>query len=377
MMRTRWLAACLALAAGPIAAGGETASATGGTLVLDENAYWRYYVRFGVDRLDAKVLKDEADQLLGRRNLGRLAKTVRRWSAPPYAEKATDFSKVDWRDHAPFFVTQVANCGCNDERISLNARSDPPPADWMKPDSPARRWQRQRLPLLVGDIPSRGIGHGVGEMKQPLVRGGYFRTRFDVPDPGTAGTYTLHLTFRGGVRVFVNGRELTRSHLPDGPIGPDALAESYPKAAYLCLEGEASSRYVERKARRVGSGFVPYCPDLPGDIEAAFRPHRGKPVEYYRGLVNRACWRRVKRLRDRTVGPIEVPRRLLRAGGNLLAVEVRPAPLHPIVAAAPRMAWGRSYWMGRTSPGPTPACWAWSCAATTPRPRRRWSGRRG
>ena len=48
---------------------GISASAAGGDrppgrgdLVLDESAYWRYHVRFGVDRLDSAALKAEGEK---------------------------------------------------------------------------------------------------------------------------------------------------------------------------------------------------------------------------------------------------------------------------------------------------------------------------
>ena len=95
-----------------------------GTLVLDEGAYWRYYVQFGPDRLDPAALKAEGDALLGKRGILRLRKSVKRWvqlaaAGTPAADPA------DWRDHALFFVTQVANVGCNDERISFHTRTPP------------------------------------------------------------------------------------------------------------------------------------------------------------------------------------------------------------------------------------------------------------
>jgi len=345
MMGWRDAMVWMALLAGWVP-GGAVADEPAGTLVLDESAYWRYQVRFGIDRLDAAALKAEGEKVLGRAGLTRLEKAVKRWSRPPFVEpgRQKDFRGADWRDDAPFFVTQVANCGCNDERVSFHTRGDPPPAGWMKAGFADASWPRRRLPLLMGDIPTRGLGHGVGEMKQPGVRAAQFRARFDVPDP-TAGRYTLTARFRGGVRVFVNGREIARGGLPVS-IGPDTPAAPYGRDAYVCRDGETSAWFTTRMARRVGQGFVPYCPDLVGRPERIFVTVRRKKIEHYRRIVSRKGWDRVRALRDRTVGPVAIPADALVKGTNVLAVEVRAARLHPIVAAAKGMDWGRSYWMG-------------------------------
>ena len=344
MVDWRFAIVWMALLAGAAAG---VADEPAGTLVLDESAYWRYHVRFGIDRIDARALKAEGEKTLGRAGLTRLEKAVKRWSRPPFVEpgQAKDFRDADWRDDAPFFVTQVANCGCNDERVSFHTRSDPPPADWMKADFADGAWPRRRLPLLVGDIPTRGLGHGVGEMKQPGVRTAQFRARFEVADP-KAGRYTLSARFRGGVRVFVNGREIARAGLPDGPVGPDAPATGYGADAYVCRDGETAPWFTTRMARRIGAGFVPYCPDLVGRPETIFVTVRGRKVEHYRRIISRKGWDRVRALRDRTIGPVAIPADALVKGTNILAVEVRAARLHPIVAAARSMDWGTSFWMG-------------------------------
>ena len=321
-----------------------------GTLVLDESAYWRYYVQFGIDRLTPDALQKEGPALFGKRGMARLKQQVKRWHSPPYAERAIDLSKVDWRGHAVFFVTQVANVGCNDERITFHTRTPAPPPGWFRPDFDDRPWTRRRLPLLVGNIPARGIGHGVGEMRQPLARRAVFRTTFDVADP--AKPYTLRLVFRGAAQVWINGERLRFGTAASRKFGPEDPAPPYPKEAYICLDGEYPAYWAERTKRRIGkTGFVPYCPDLVGDADRAFaaiRRHTRKKFggDYYRGIVTRKGWDRITRLRNRTLGPAAIPPRLLHKGRNVLAIEIRAADLHPIVAASKGMDWGRNYVMG-------------------------------
>jgi len=77
--------------------GGET-----GALVLDETAYWRHYIQFGPEQLDAAALKAEGQNLLGEAGLERLRRKVLRYLQPPFAPagEAPDPGKIDWREHA-------------------------------------------------------------------------------------------------------------------------------------------------------------------------------------------------------------------------------------------------------------------------------------
>ena len=317
----------------------------GGERVLDERAYWRYYIQFGMDRFDTDALIREGENTLGETGWARLRNRVQRWGRPPFVDKGQekDFTQVDWRVNAPCWITQIDNVACDDERISFHASTPPPPADWMTgPADPT--WPRQRMPVLLGSIRRRWQMHGDRAMQQFLVRSGHFRTTFDVADP--TAEYVLRLTYRGGARVFVNGVEVARGHLPAGELDRwQVLAAGYPKEAYVCLPGEAEDALRDKFARRAGSTFVFYCPDLIGRFEDASLDLREKP-RYAPSFVNRKGWDRVTSLRDRTTGPVTIPARLLRKGANVLAIEVFAAGLHPIVVAHKDADWGRSYYMG-------------------------------
>ena len=74
----------------------------------------------------------------------------------------------------PCWVTQVANVGCNDERISFHIRSAPPPPEWMKPTFDASSWMRQRLPLMIGKTVAVHTGKDFNEVTiQPEMVGRY------------------------------------------------------------------------------------------------------------------------------------------------------------------------------------------------------------
>ena len=65
-------------------------------LILDENAYCRYYHQFGWDFLNSKILKEEGEAIFGKRGLDRLEKGVKK----QLSDRKIDWAKTDWRDHA-------------------------------------------------------------------------------------------------------------------------------------------------------------------------------------------------------------------------------------------------------------------------------------
>ncbi len=81
-----------------------------------------------------------------------------------------------------------------------------------------------------------GAPHGTPVNVHFIVLGegkGYFDdfriVRVKVTDPAEVEGLTLELAYRGGVAVFVNGREVGRAHLPEGALDPETLAEPLPR----------------------------------------------------------------------------------------------------------------------------------------------------
>jgi len=169
----------------------------------------------------------------------------------------------------------------------------PPPPDWMEPGFDDRSWVRTPGPVL-------------GSRRDRSLALLCLRGKFEVKDPSRVRGLTLSLSYRGGAVVYLNGKELVRSHLPQGKITPEALADDYPLDVYLDPDG-----YVLRH------GF--------GDPE--------KFADRFQ--------RRIRR-----VSNFEVPTSLLTKGVNLLAIELHPAPAHIVLLKnkiREPAAWTRGY----------------------------------
>jgi hypothetical protein len=129
--------------------------------------------------------------------------------------------------------------------------SPPPPAGWTGVDFDDSRWPLRRCPVHTN--PNRTAS---------LLCA---RSRFVVEDPTGVGQLTLSLEFRGGVVAYLNGRELTRAHMPEGEVDPGTSAEGYPREAWLDPDGHVlrnafgdPGKYPERfrKRDRALSGFT-------------------------------------------------------------------------------------------------------------------------
>jgi len=298
------------------------------TLVLDESAYCRSYIQFGIDRIHPALLKAQGAKLLGKRGLWRLKKQVQ----ARFRHKGRKWDEAGWMDDAMvnFVGLQYGDRSAVDTLI----HSPPPPADWAERSFDDSSWLRQRLPLMVGKTGPGGRESSLGR------RRGCFRFKFNVPDPAKADGLTLALTFRGGARVFLNGTEIARAHVPAGELDADTSAEPYPLAAYCHLDANGTPKInTDRRGRKriafVGDFYGPFD-KAPPHLDRKRRPVPGlRQTTTYRKhfVLNREQWDRIQGLRDRTVGPVKLPARLLRAGENVLAIEIRTAPLHPIAAA--------------------------------------------
>ncbi len=54
-----------------------------------------------------------------------------------------------------------------------------------------------------------------------------------------AGTLSLDLVFKGGAVVYLNGEEIARGYMPDGPVDTTTAARPYPQNAYIDSSGRA------------------------------------------------------------------------------------------------------------------------------------------
>jgi len=151
-----------------------------------------------------------------------------------------------------------------------------PPDDWIQPDFDDSSWGQHRGPFM-----SLRLG-----MMLLCMRG-----RFAVTDPARVGDLKFSLKLIGGARVFLNGQELVRTHLPGGMIKLDTPAEDYPREAYLNPDG----RHLTAADK---------CPDRFA-------------------------------MRVREISNFTVPASRLRKGVNVLAVELHRAPAMELMYTAP------------------------------------------
>jgi len=135
------------------------------------------------------------------------------------------------------------------------------------------------------------------------------RGKFEVVNPAKVGKLNLDVEYRGGVVVYLNGKELARGHLPaDGDM--NSVAEDYPIEAWL-----------------------------DGD---------GKLLTADRGEKDAERLRRWD-LRIRRLEGVNVPTKLLRRGTNVLAVEIHRAAypkevIDKIKSLQHSRSWGHNNW---------------------------------
>jgi hypothetical protein len=167
------------------------------------------------------------------------------------------------------------------EQPWLHEASDGPPDGWTQLDFDDSRWPR-------------GPAH-MGATEAPLLGRLCLRGRFRVTAPSDVENLRLSVGFNGGAIVYLNGREIARSHLPAGEDAEPGSATMYSEEAY-CWEEFQWDDYAD-----------------------------GAKVD------------QLDAIRRRTSN-ISIAREWLRPGVNVLAIEVL-APLHnPCVAKGIREA---------------------------------------
>jgi hypothetical protein len=166
----------------------------------------------------------------------------------------------------------------------------PAPAEgWFGADFDDSGWGRYQ----ADELGEKTGGYG-GSFEQALTHTWsdrfHVRTRFGISDPAAARDLTLELAYLGGVVVYLNGKDVGRRHVPPGGLDAASFAEDYPREAYIAEDGETP------------------LPAL----------HRGTaPEPKWKDRYER----RIRRL------TLRLPPDSLVKGTNVLAVEIRRAPL--------------------------------------------------
>jgi glycosyl hydrolase family 123 len=140
------------------------------------------------------------------------------------------------------------------------------------------------------------------------------RGKFRLKNPTTL---KLNVSFQGGAIVFINGKEIARSHLPKGKISAQTPATDYPKTAYVHDDGKSKGHLLYHSPYALGKS--------------------GKEFE-----------QRVRHIKN-----ITVPASMLRSGLNVLAVEIHRAPGAAFMYRARRGSqWARAGFNGLTLTAP-------------------------
>ncbi len=195
-----------------------------------------------------------------------------------------------WR----FFLTlrtPVVSDGETLKEIGAPCNTPAPPKDWTSAQFDDSQWVR-----LVGaplsswshweECARANVGFIYCQAGSLAVAQECLRARFHVDDPAKVKGLKLSMTYRGGVAVFVNGKELLRDHLPkNGQLGPQTPAEVYPHEAYFLEDGSLPEGYGRKGSKS----------------------------------------ERLK-LRLRSV-EVEVPSDMLKKGTNVLAISLHRAPM--------------------------------------------------
>jgi len=209
-----------------------------------------------------------------------LATTGHRVSGAPAAEAADGRSLIfpSYQNLCRMFTVLSSPPGAAAGRDEAAWQTAAPPAGWVEAEFDDTGWELVRSAVLPG---IRGgekySGHGQGE--STAVAALYLRAEFNLAEFSVPPVLNLSVQFRGGVVVRINGQEVARAHLPEGPIGTESPAGSYGAAA-----SEVTSRNIAARAKEAVA------------------------------------------MRLRTLTAKQVPGALLRPGANLLTVELHRAP---------------------------------------------------
>lgn len=169
----------------------------------------------------------------------------------------------------------------------LNGETPAAPADWTKPDFDDIGWFRGTIPWTI---------------KSPWLARLSLRGRFQVTDPSQVRGLSLSLEYHGGVVVYVNGQEAFRRNMPAGAVGEGTVAEAYPKEAFVTEDG--GPLFPE--------GIDMNPPKAPARSNWGVGKTKKPSEESARRM---GLWRR-------EADSVPIPSNLLRAGVNVIAIEV-------------------------------------------------------
>ncbi|MGA2621717.1 MAG: glycoside hydrolase domain-containing protein [Thermoguttaceae bacterium] len=217
---------------------------------------------------------------------------------PPAGNETVILSGGYWRLHFTWKPPVVKTAGGiqpgrQKKGTWMNRETPGPPDGWVAPDFDDSRWVRlpgMPFPQIYPNgakFEDANFGFSQNDGISPYLAHLAMRGRFEVTDPSKVKGLTLSLGYRGGVVVYLNGKEVARGSMPAGTATPDTLAEDYPAEAFSMPNGSR--------------------------LESASPP---------KGNRDRAL------LHNRSLSGAQIPGSLLRRGVNVLAISVHRAPYH-------------------------------------------------
>lgn len=226
---------------------------------------------------------------------------------------------------------------------------------WMQPGFDDSGWLKTRgADLTIGDARARQMRDAPQSYfrgTDPFVSGiglMAMRGKFVVKDPSKIKNLTMNITYRGGIIVYLNGKELARRSLPEGEIEYNTPSEVYPIEAFCISEGgtleklhwfkhreKQFNKYWAMRERNSGSIDIDTKKLVEGVNVIAMEMHRSEyPAE---------CKSKKVGLGFATIGLAEFSLKADTPVDNVISASVRPASFQVWNAPAWEAVGGRSF----------------------------------
>jgi hypothetical protein len=98
-----------------------------------------------------------------------------------------------------------------------------PAADWKQPDFDDSQWKSGKAPLGYGE-PKLSTQVRTGAEAGPQAITTWFRCKFDSPNLKPGERLVVVLCVDDGAVVYLNGQEIGRTNMPDGPVDASTVA---------------------------------------------------------------------------------------------------------------------------------------------------------
>jgi hypothetical protein len=278
-------------------------------------------------RLDGNVLKDKKESEK-HKITGRAQKGIERHTKGLLPGQYIDWKKNDWRDYAMYVPSVIGNPYY--PRMMSLVTPEYPPKGWEQHGFDDSNW------MVFWNTSIRGK-EGEGSVYTQNL---FMRTYFIVPDPSKAKDMILNVIFRGGIRVFVNGQEVGRAHLPKGDLPYSIHGEAYPSEAYYNKREESADRKSQTAIGEIWTRFIKGGRSEDPKLKRYRCPAPPQWNGYKGPWLNRTGWDRLKNMRDRKLENIIIPAKFLKKGSNVLALEIRGSLYHPMIFSSDK--WRRA-----------------------------------